>query len=88
MLTNAIYKKSLSSIQDHYDENIKDRPTILTNDLVDKNTYITYKSKLKYRTRAIISGRSKISMARKFSKISMLKTLKPYFLDIIVDTKA
>ena len=43
---------------------------------------------LEYRTRAIISGRSKISMARKFSKISMPKTLKPYFLDIIVDTKA
>ena len=42
----------------------------------------------KYRTRAIISGRSKIIMARKFSKISMTKTLKPYFLDIIVDTKA
>ena len=43
---------------------------------------------LYYRTRAIISGRSKISMARKVSKISMPKTLKPYFLDIIVDTKA
>ena len=43
---------------------------------------------LEYRTRAIISGRSKIGMARKFSKISMPKTLKPYFLDTIVDTKA
>ena len=41
-----------------------------------------------YRTRAIISAFLKISMARKFSKISMPKTLKPYFLDIIVDTKA
>ena len=41
-----------------------------------------------YRTRAIISACLKISIARKFSKISMPKTLKPYFLDIIVDTKA
>ena len=41
----------------------------------------------RYRTRAGISACLKISMARKFSKISMPKTLKPYFLDIIVDTK-
>ena len=45
-------------------------------------------SLFEYRTRAIISACLKISMARKFSKISMPKTFKPYFLDIIVDAKA
>ena len=59
--------------------------------LANKYPLILLKIKLliifpKYRTRAIISNCLKISMARKFSKMSMPKTLKPYFLDTIVDT--
>jgi len=58
---------------------------------VKQSNYFSFQekfSKLNNRTSAIISACLKISMARKFSKISMPKTLKPYFLDIIVDTKA
>ena len=60
----------------------------LQNTKVERKSVKKMWKAINYRTRAIISGCSKISMAQKFSKISMPKTLKPYFLDIIVDTKA
>ena len=58
------------------------------NENIDKNQACCVNLINNYHTRAIISACLKISMARKCSKISMPKTLKSYFLDIIVDTKA